>query len=256
MRTSGHVNGLRRKHFLALAVGAAALVAPAIARAGLVLTLEQTGFAPLVIADGSINDGSSDPGVIDYSGPYGDFSSNLTAVFSNNPGEPDAGRIEVQSRDVRSIAASGVKTLKISASDTGFTLPGVPNELLQLHSTVGGSVGKSVLGDTVTFQSFADPLDAQPPVSVSTAVQSFVLPTSIPTVSFSDLLGQDTLFPRGLGAYSLGNVSQVTISPGATVKFTMTTETFPTGTFVPEPGSAAILLGFAALGIARRRRPA
>jgi len=252
MATGQHA-GVRFSSFLAVAIFAAALAAPA-ARAGLILTLTETGFAPLPVTDNGAGDGDLAVGVIHFNGAYGHFSTNISLAISNSPGAPDSGRLEIQSRDTHMIADVGQRTLTVAASDTSFVLPGAPLELLELHSTISGTITKAGADDAVTFQSFADSLNAQPPANASTTPQNFIFAASNPTVGFSDDIGQNTLFPRGAGPYSLGSVTSVTISPATTVNFSGTTETFPTGVFVPEPTGVAACVIAGPLLLARRRR--
>ena len=175
------------------------------------------------------------------------FGVSVTVAASNSPGAPSGGLLQVQSLDIQNLSATPA-SLVIRVSDAGFTQPGGAGSPMLLSSSVGGTFTLGNVGDNVTFQSFADPNNAQPAGAVASPAQSFSkLNPALTTESFSSLTSAP--FTRNAGAYSLTNITTTTLSAGGQLNISGTT----TATAVPEPTTLA-LVGFGVTGLVVRRR--
>lgn len=224
------------KRFAAL-VGAVAVVgAFQSAQAGLMVRIEGPGFDQTYT---SMTSTLSASGLINGI----DFTGNMAR--SNAPGTNLRGSLQITTITVRNDNPSEV-VLKITTSDTNFSAPGVVGSPMNLGSAVGGTLLTSEVGDYVTFQSFADPDNAQPATAVATAPVTYNS-TGPDLQRFS--LGSSAPFVRTGQAYSMSNVLTIRLSPFAEANISGTTTT----TVIPEPGALATLAP-AALLLARRRR--
>ncbi len=228
-----------------ISAAAATVLAAATAKATLVLTL-MSGASTVTITDNGAGDLSGATGVIISTVTVGDFSTSFTVGTSNSPGGA-TGLLQIQTLTVRNNAAS-TATLGLWLADTGFTLPGGPGSTLQLTSSIGGTLFGSTAGtDGMTFQSYGDPSNGNPFLSAYTPGSQVYVSTGAPQVSFNSTVS--TLMPFTGPAYSMGNISSITLSALAQANVSGTTST----TVVPEPTAAALLVG-ATAAAARRRR--
>jgi hypothetical protein len=220
--------------FSAITSAAVAMLASASAKAAFVLTLS-SGASTVVVNDNGV-------GVT-----VGDFSASFTVGTSNSPGSPTQGLLQIQTLTVRNNAAS-TATLNLWLADTSFTAPGGPGSTLELKSAIGGTLLNSASGTNgVVFQSFADPANGDPFVSSYTAGPQVYASAGGPLVSFNSTVTSS--FPFAGPAYSLGNLTNITLDGGAQANISGTTTT----SVVPEPAAAGLLVGGLGL-IARRRR--
>ncbi len=199
------------------------------ARATFILTL-QSGASTISITDNGAGDLDSTPGSIIYSGSVGSFMTNITTGFSNRPGDPGGGFLQISTLDGRNTSA-GQATLTATLEDTSFTQPS--SATLQLDSAIGITDLRSTSGDSLSFQSYADPGNVQGGTAVTTGLQSFALPTTSTTTAFSDNASPVNF--AGTGIYSMKNVTTITLSPNGEVNVSGTT------TVVPEPVSFGAL---------------
>lgn len=231
-----------RRICLAGAIAASAMFVSS-AKAALTLTLSETGFAPSTLTD------SGNTGQVTFNGSYGDFSTNIV-VGSSNKLDPTPGplaQLEIQTLDITKVGNAGSKTLTVTLTDDGYTFPGSTGTSDTLSSTVGGTISNGTAGDSVTFQSFAQPSGATPGLQTFTAVT----PTGGSNQSFN-LPIISTNFTRG-ATYTLSNVTTISLSNGN--ESTNVSGSTTVGA-VPEPASAALLalLGTGLLGRARRSK--
>jgi hypothetical protein len=228
---------------MAAAVALAAIALPQrSANAALVLVLDGGTTNQDTILDNGIGDTANTitGTIVNTQVNYGGFSIAVSTANSNSFGTSASGNISVSTLVVTN-NNSVPATITLLTSDTGFTSPGSSGSLMNLVSSVSGT--SSGGGGTVSFQSFADPANAQPATAVSTAVQTLAI-----TPSFNNTV--NTSFTRGSGAYSLADFLSVTLAGGATATITgATTASVPEPTFGIVP---ALALGL----LARRRRNA
>jgi hypothetical protein len=235
-------------------IALASLAAPATGRAGFVMTLEEAGFSNLVVNDGDPLDQDPTTGKIRFLGSFGDFTVQTSAAGTSNrttPGTGDIAQLQITDLAVRNNSGAQ-KTLSILLSDTNFTFPGGTGSPMTLRSSIGGTFLGALVGDSFTFQSFADNNNVLNGTQISTDPLTFTSPGGVQT-SFS---GNNTIdFTRG-GTYSLSNSSTFTLSAGGQLNPSGTTSVIGSsgsgiaGGPVPEPGSLALgALGFLTAGV-------
>jgi hypothetical protein len=235
---------MRHQKWIAVLAIAVALGAVPAARAALMLDL-QSGST--VITDNGPGDSDPTIGRIINTSVVAGFGITITVGQSNSPGTSSAGILQIQSLDIQNLNPNPA-TLIIKLSDTDFTLPGGTGDTLRVDSSVGGTFTQANLGDSVIFQSFADPANAQPAVEVPTPAMLFdKLDPTLFTESFS---GSDFVtFVRGAEPYSLSNETIVNLSANAQINISGTTTSTP----VPEPSVASLILVAGAMVLRRRR---
>ena len=222
------------------------------AEAAMIVTLSN-GASTASITDNLAGDSNPNSGQITYVGAVGNFSTTITIATSNSPGTSTGAILQMSSIDVRNVSNSP-QTLSITVGDTGFTIP----TGAFLGSAYGGTMTNAQIGDSTSFQSFADtsntPSGQSGPTVTTTGAQSFVLVTGISPKSFNTA---DATAPFvSAGAYSLTNVTLITLSPDAqsNVSGTTTVTVSGSGSGVPEPATAALLAPGVLALLARRRR--
>jgi len=221
----------------------AAFICPRGADAALVVNLN----GATTITDNGAGDNDPATGRIVNTSVVAGFGIAISIAESTSPGTATAGLIQISSLLIENqTGAPG--TLTITTSDTNFSLPGSGAQPMNLESDIGGTFALgSGVGNSVAFQSFADPANGQPAAAVATPVLTFIKATTNTSESFS---GSNTsTWTRAAGPYSLADKAVITLSPGGQVNISGTT----TAEAVPEPGSFA-LLGVGALALARRRK--
>jgi len=216
----------------------AGFVAEQSAQAALILDIQSGGT---VINDNGPGDSDLTVGRIINTTSVGGFGIAITVGTSNSPGNPFAGILQIQSLDIQNNNPNQ-GTLILKLSDTNFALPGGAGTPMRLESDVGGTFTQCALGDNLTFQSFADPANAQPATAVSTPALLFTR-TSAGTVAESFSGSNATNFVRNATPYSLANTLTVALSAGGQMNVSGTTS----ATIVPEPAALSLsaLAGFA-----------
>jgi len=235
-----------KKSILQLGIACLAVVGYAESRSDAALVLNLNNGAVVVNDNGA---GDLDPAIgrLVASQTVGGTIVSVTAATSNSPGTATAGLLQLQQLEINNSAAGGAASLRVQISDTGYTAPGGAATPMTLDSDFGGTFTNAGAGNTVTFQSFADPANAQPPAGTSTAVLTATKSGGQATEQFSG--SNQANWTRGAGAYSLGAVANITINGGSQVNVSGTT----TATAVPEPASFACV-GAAGLLALRRRK--
>lgn len=224
---------------IAAAVGLAAATS---AHASFILTLS-SGTTTVTIPDNQPGvDQNLAPGSITYYGSIGDFSITSAFGYSNKPGTPNKANLQINSLNIRN-SASGLRTLTVTLEDTDFTSPG--SGPLQLDSALAGTIIQATSGDSVTFQSYADPDNTQGGTAITTGLQSALISSS----ALMDLGTTELSIPfTAHGVFSVKNVIQITLAPEDEVNIAGTTKVVQA---IPEPASAA-LLAVAGLAVLRR----
>jgi hypothetical protein len=218
------------------------------AQGAFILTL-QSGATTVSVPDNGSGDIDPTVGVITFTGPVGVYSTNITTGFSNEPGDTFGGLLQISSLNAHN-GSGGQATLTATLEDTSFTQPATTS--LALGSSLGLTVLRSTAGDSLSFQSYADPSNTQGGTAVTTGVQSFTFPTVSTSTSFSDTATSVQF--TGSGPYSMKNVTSLTLSALGQLNVSGTTTVSATSG-VPEPASLGMLLvGTGVLALRRRRR--
>jgi hypothetical protein len=214
---------------------AVVLAASASAQAAVVLTLESGAFSSTVSGASLANNTS-----IAING----YTLSTNVGVSNSPGTPAEGVLQITTISIRN--SGSADPLKITLSAVDYDAPGSPGDEISLLSSVGGTITGNAPGLPITFQSFADPNNAQPATAVAAPLQTYIS-TGALLESFSNDV--TTSFARSLSSdYSLANVLVLTLAPGAQANISGTTVTF-----VPEPAALGLLAAALPM-VARRRR--
>ena len=192
-------------------VATVCILGAATERAGAVASITLfDGTNTITVTDGGVNDASSMLGVVVFNGTIGIWDINVSTGLS----KPILGSANQPEMDLNSINHStGAGTLRITFTDTGFTLPG---------GTVTAAIGGTQNGGlaTIQYQTF----------------QNANLLTSIGTVSGTPYASSAYGFLNGQfeGSYSLSQV--VTITHTATG-----TTSFDASLSVPDGGASAAI---------------
>lgn len=219
----------------ATVLAAAVLSISASAQAAVMLTVESGAFSQTVSGSSLVNNTS-----ISVNG----YTLTTNVGVSNSPGTAAQGVLQVTTISIRN--SGSADPLKITLSATDYTAPGTIGDPLTLLSSVGGTISGNGIGLPVTFQSFADPDNGQPATAVSTPLQTFMSTGALLESFNTDVT---TTFNRSLNSnYSLANVLNLTLAPGAQANISGTTITF-----IPEPAALGLLAGALPL-VTRRRR--
>jgi hypothetical protein len=226
--------------------GATSMAAPA--KGALVLSFTEgstTVFAP----PASINNGVAATTVTTIN-TLPSFSINIASATSNAPSASGIeAYLEESDIQITDSAQTNVPiSLTVTVSDTGYQVPSVPGNLLQLSSALGGSI--TAIGnasDTVSLTSTVTPAGGP---SQSTTGQTSTINQSniaqgfnVPNAQFDFLRS---------GTFDLNNTVVINLSNSGD-SFTIAGET--TVVAVPEPASCAlVLLGSTGMLLGRRRR--
>jgi hypothetical protein len=198
------------------------------------------------VVDNETGDSDTTVGRIVSNSNVSGFGVSISIGTSNSPGTAAGGLLQLSSLTIENNHAQAA-TLNIDLSDANFALPGDSGDVLDLLSSVGGTFTFAQPTDHISFQSFADPTGAQP-VSLAAASTAAINATAA-APSFSGSAA--TVFPHGAGLYSLQSHASITLSPGAQLNLSGTTQA---AAAVPEPATLSLAaLGAAGL-LARRRR--
>jgi hypothetical protein len=234
----------------ALLVGAVALGAPNKAHATFQIFLQEAG-----VNGGNITMVASG---VDFSlagatftGVYGDFTVQVFGSTSDN-GINGGTLSDLLATTTAVTNNSGTeKTLKLWASQTGYTLPvGSP---LRVESGLGGSVSQGTIGMSGIFQAFADKgndLLTAGTLTGGAAVTDYTNgpQTGVPTGSTFDTGSASGAFSRDGTPYSLTSVATFDMSGGAKGNFSdhvnVTPVPAPAGLMLAASGVPALALGW------------
>jgi hypothetical protein len=221
---------------------AVVLLAAGTARAGLLqVTFHEAGFSDVTITDriGGVGDPNDLNPVANQilaliPANFTDYSGSVS-VSSNNPGTAALGTLNLNPNvPALTGAAAGASPLIITATQTGFSLPGGLGSTLKLTSTLAVS---GLTSGTVGLTGSID--------STSTPPQSLSAPGTN-TQNLTHLIG---------ATYSLTAQTSITLSSsGDSANFSATENTaLVAASAVPEPSSLALLtLGGFGLAVWRR----
>ncbi len=219
---------------------AGGLVTPA--RADLEILLSTNGTTWTKVAH------DTSGGTASYSSKnFGGFNVSVLSDDSNSPGTSSLAYLEGSSVHVTN-NNSGVATLYIKLSDTGFTSPTTPPNIL-LDSQIGGSVTVGGSSNALTFQSYVDPKDGE------ATLTGFTTGAQTPNITGTDGHGhsqksysddRSILIESGLtSTYSITEYFKVTLNKGSQIGFQSSTDLTA---MTPEP-SSLVLAGLGALGL-------
>jgi hypothetical protein len=243
----------------AAALGAGFFVATP-AQAKLVLTLSETGFTTQTL-NGTVSGGFSsvtgtNAGALPS--PSTDFAITIANGESNEPSGSgsqavlESTLLTITDSNTHGNAVTITVSLLDSAdpnnpSDVGWVFPGSNGSLMELDSTVSGSLTKQLSNgtDSITYQSFANGT-----VTAGPQTATFVNATAANNPDSVGIPNLPTLFTRG-SSFSLGSTITVTLS-NAGDSFTVGGIT--TAEAVPEPTTLLGLVGCFGLLMRTKRR--
>jgi hypothetical protein len=234
---------------LAVIAAAAAIGGVSTARAGIVMTVN-VGGVDTPVSDNGSKDSDPATGVINASRVLGSaFPFAITLGTSDY--DPATDTVTQSISILIRNKSTSVQNITITLSNTDFT---APNVLLDMTSSVSGMILRGATGDSVSFQSYADPsgtLNGKALTSgqqLSPSVTRIVAGASSPNAHTSYTIN---------GAYSVTSVAAITLSPGAQANLSATTLVVGPGAGgnIPEPATLGTL-GVAALALLARRRRA
>ena len=197
---------------------------------------------------------------------FGDFNIQVAVGTSNRltglGGAPDIAALDLVSVSARNLSG-GTATLVIELSDSNFTVPGAAPTPQFLNSAPGGAWINSAAGDSITFQSFADPGNTLFGTAVAGAPLVATSPGDIVSPAIFTPLADATAWTRSSAQYSLTSRLTIVASPGSQVSATGTTGNaltpivIPSGGAVPAPSALVLFMsGLPVLGISLIRRRA
>jgi hypothetical protein len=222
------------------------------AKAALILSFSDgstTLFAPAATTDMNGNSATSITTTLTFPSFSVDIAtadSNATAV-SGLQAYLETNTIRITDRGTTGTPV----TLTVTASDTGWAIPGSSGSILQLGSSLGGSVTKLVNNgsDSVTFSS-----------SVSTNGGALVQSTGNQTTSIATASSSPQGFNVPDASFNFLRTGTFDLTNTAVVSLTNSGDQFnisgtTTVIAVPEPASCAlVLLGSGGMLLGRRRR--
>lgn len=244
---------LRARLWTPVLAAAALLAVGSSARATMFVELV-SGASTVTIMDNQAGfDLNPGAGQIFYAGAVGNFSTTITIATSNSPGTSADALLQVSSIDVTNLG-TGSQTLQVIVGDTGFTSPSGTG--LMLQGSYAGTLTNAQIGDTTSFESYADTSNTQGlttgPTVTATGLQSYTVtfPGSLQPFSTSNAVATFS----SPGPYSVTNITTITLSAGAQSNVSGTTQLTPAGgAGSPEPASL-LLLAPATLALLTRRR--
>jgi MYXO-CTERM domain-containing protein len=225
-------------------LGAILAVGVVPAHASLIIALqEDAGPITLVMT-------AADFTSVSFSGTFGDFNIKIDGASSDN----GAAKSDLLSSDneVQNMS-SATHTLMVWASQNNYTLPA--GSLLQVESSMGGSVNTPTLTLSNIFQAYADKnnnlLGTPFPGPAITDFTNGAQTATLNGTAF-DTGSAFGLFTRA-GDYSLTTVANIRLTAGGDMNFSAHENL----TAVPEPSTMAIaglgVLGLIGYGLRRRR---
>jgi PEP-CTERM motif len=244
-----------KRHWMTLsALTAAAVLAGSIrsADAALMITLGTPGSTTVSVTDNGVGDNDPVVGQIGFTGSIGQFSTVITAGTSNSPGANGLAILQTHTISVSNSSATAA-VLTFTMGDTGFTTPAGAG--LSLGSSFAGTFLSATPGAIVSFQSYADPSNAQFGKTVTSGLHSATqLTGSFAPMSFITADRSATF--TSTGGYSLTDVTTISLSSNAQANVSGTTSVVAGGgAGTPEPASLGILgMGVVGLMGLRRRR--
>jgi hypothetical protein len=228
----------RSLHASAILAAVLTLLVPQAVRADLEVTFQQDAGPVTMVADNPVDFDS-----VFFNGTFGKFKVTVFGAASDN-GTPTSDLMSSTTaiKNTDTVA----HTITIGVTQDNYTLPGVSGTLLDMTSHIGGTVTTGGVGQTLTFQSYANNsnglFDITTPVVATTGPQSPDI--SVTKSSFDSMPDPSAAFPRTSGLYSVTTYNKITLAPGGVINFsTTTTLELPAAT----PAPASLVLALTAL---------
>lgn len=254
----------RSVRFASLGIFAAAsLAASTPARAEHIVVVTGSAGGALVVQDNLAGDLDPTVGVISVS-PAALTAQFPSYLFSSLTSASTPTGVLTQGGTVTRLSGTSPNTLSISDYDTDFAAPaGNPKGVGTTASVI---ITSSTLGATSSFQSYFDPTNDTPHLSLPSLPSGIALPlltftASTPAYSASD--GMITPIGTQPTPYTLRNTTSITLlANGSTETFfgsaQVSAADTPTGVPLPSIAGAGVCLlgGLAGVGRARRKPPA
>jgi hypothetical protein len=213
---------------------AGGMVTPARADLEIQLSTDGTTWTPVSQAT------SGTSAIYSNSAFQGLFDVSMLGADSNSPGTTPPAYLEGSDTHVANIS-SGIATLYIKLSDTGFTSPLNPPAIL-LDSQIGTTVTVGGKDNALTYQSYVDPSNGE------ATLTGFTTGPQMPSITGSPKSSNDDtskLITSGLtSTYSITEYFKITLDGGSQINFSSGTNL----SAVPEP-SSLMLTGLGALGL-------
>ena len=247
----GSMFGRRAAFAFITLVGGASVAVPA--KGALVLSfsdgVDPTQYAPVATTDINGNSSTSLTSTL----VFPSFSVDIASAVSNaTVASGQQAYLETSTIRITDLNTSGLPvTLTVTASDTGWTIPGISGNLLQLGSSLGGSVTKLLSNgnDSVNFTS-----------TVSTNGGAFVQSTSGQTKNITAASANPQSFHVPDASFNFTRTGTFDLTNTAVVSLTNSGDQFNiNGTtsvvVIPEPASCTLaLLGCSSALLRRYRR--
>ena len=208
-------------------VGILAMNMAAPAHAGLVIELSTDGVHWTTVATGASGSSAS------YTNSnFQGFNISVLSADSNSPGTSSLTYLEGASVHITNDTGK-LSSLYITLSDTGFTAPTAPPEVL-LDSQIGGSVTVGGKDNTLVYQSYVDPADGQNTLTGFTTGPQSPNITGTPKSYNTDT---STMITGGLtSTYSITESFKFTLDNHSQLGFSSSTNL----SAVPEPSSMVL----------------
>ena len=227
---------INRSRCLILLIGGfVAMCMPQAARAALEISLQEDGGPVTVIGP------AADFTDLSFNGTFGDFKIVFLGASSDN-GTVGGMPADLMTSTTKVTNTSGAThTLVIGVTQTDYTLPGGPTSTDVMTSHIGGSVNTGGVGQTLTFQSYANNSNGLfDTVGATTTGPQSPDVTGSSSSSFDSEPDPSVLFPRSSAMYSVTTYNTITLVSGGTLNYASTT------TITGTPAPAGFILAFAA----------